>query len=168
MEEAWLRGTITNSLNNPILQTAYTDLAFTNTSFYPDDLNTFNSWVNANLPNVNKAVLLTTHDYADIYGAARSIPGDVALVEVFVGTPGWLSAHEVGHLYGGNHDNVIPEPPSPFCARAFKDGVVNGSTATPIVSGMNPYLRQGFYSHPGTYGSTTRWNAGVIQNNWCN
>ena len=142
------------------------DLNFANTSNYITDLFTFNTWANANIPTVHKAVLLTTHDYAGIYGAARTIPGDVAVVEVYVGTPGWLSAHEVGHLYGGKHQNDTQTPPA--CARAFRNGVVNGSTATPIVSGMTPYLRDAFYSDPATFGSITQWNAGVIQNNWCN
>lgn len=156
--------TMENSLQAPIYVSNASVLNFNNTSSMASDVNSFNIWKNSNLPTVDKAVLLTSHDYSlpngdAIYGRANGIPGNVAIVEILPGHPEWLSAHEIGHLYGGRHNNDSTSS----CARAYK----SGSIGTPLVTGMIPFMRQNYYSDPATYGSIFNWNAGVIQNNWC-
>lgn len=164
LQQVTLQITIQNSLVNPIYVSSASDIVFPNTTSIATDVITFKSWINNNIPTVDKAVLLTSHNYVesfgDVYGVVNAISGKVAIVEVRPGHPDWLSAHEVGHLYGGRHQGDTESP----CAKAYK----NGSIGTPIVSEMDPYVRQNYYSAPGAYGSTLRWNAGIIQNQWCN
>ena len=155
--------TVNNSLTNANYIHSWMVHDFTNTPDVEIDLNNLQDFYENTIQFVNKAVLLTNYDYSvnggDIYGIAHTIPGDVAIVEVAFGIPTWVMTHEVGHLFGGRHDNDV----NAICERAW----VSGSLATPIKTGFTPVSRLEYYSDPATYGATDRWNAGIIQNYWC-
>ncbi|MEL6866510.1 MAG: zinc-dependent metalloprotease family protein [Bacteroidota bacterium] len=101
----------------------------------------------------NLVVLLTNQNYQN-YGIVDEIGPDenkaYAIVEVrSFAFFRWTLAHELGHLFGGLHQDDIE---GPQCAHAYRFTDNSGTTRNTLVASVNPNLGVGqrilYYSNP--------------------
>jgi hypothetical protein len=127
------------------------------------DLASLNS-IFTNVPGsqADKGSLFTVHDYNFIRGIADGVPGEWAIVEVSAVSN--VYAHEVGHLFGGHHENNTF---SPGCNRAHifsgNKTVMHSNSVTTSWQFSSPTI---FVNGVAT-GTIERNNAGRIQNHFC-
>lgn len=133
------------------------------------------------------AVLQTQRTYGGIYGIADGVPvsvngynhnlGESALVNYYegIGYPWYAYAHELGHCFGGEHDDVAPI----LCNRGYQFRLnYNGPDRTIMATLSDTEAAAGkgsilYFSNPAqtydgyTIGTTSRYIQRVVQNVLC-